>query len=191
MNYWDNRYKTGGTSGCGSIGALRDWKWEIIKKYNPELTSVIDIGCGDMRFWEKQSLPADYTGIDISETIIERNKKKYPQGKFKVMSSAELIEFTAETVFCFDVLFHIMDFDEYIKTLENCCKYSTNFIFVYTWLINPLKKWIFFETDRDSYERYYHPMFLYGTLESKEFSCIAREQNTIDSYGAMFIFKKS
>ena len=190
MNYWDNRYKTGGTSGCGSIGELRDWKWGIIKKYNPELTSVIDIGCGDMRFWENQPLPKNYTGIDISETIINRNKQKYPQGDFRVSSSTKVMEITAETVFCFDMLLHIMEKDEYVKTLENCCIYSEKYIFIYTWLINPLKKWIFFETDKDSYEKYYDPILLYGTLKSKGFTCIACERNTIDPYGAMFIFKK-
>lgn len=191
MNYWDNRYKTGGTSGCGSIGELRDWKWGIIKKYHPELTSVIDIGCGDMRFWENQPLPEIYTGIDISETIIKRNQEKYPQGNFKVVSSTETMNLEADTVFCFDMLFHIMEKDEYIKTLENCCNYSKKYIFIYTWLINPLKKWIFFEAEMDSYERYYDPILLYGTIKSKGFSCIACEQNTIDLYGAMFIFTKN
>jgi ubiquinone/menaquinone biosynthesis C-methylase UbiE len=190
MNYWDNRYQTGGTSGCGSIGELRDWKWGIIKKYNPELTSVIDIGCGDMRFWDNQPLPSDYTGIDISETIIKRNKQKYPEGKFNVASSTELLPITSDSVFCLDMLFHIMEKDDYIKTLENCCIYSKKYIFIYTWLINPLKKWIFFEKEKDSYERYYDPILLQGITTSKGFSCIAREQNTIDKYGAMFIFKK-
>lgn len=191
MNYWDERYKSGGTSGCGSIGELRRWKWKIINQYCPYLTSIIDIGCGDMSFWEGTAIPRNYTGLDISQEIITRNRKKYPLATFNTISSTELLPITSDIVFCFDMLFHIMDKDDYDKTLKNCCAYAKNYIFIYTWLINPLKKWIFFETDRDSYERYYDPIILHGIIKSKGFTCIACEQNTIDKYGAMFIFKKN
>lgn len=72
-NYWEKRYSIGGSSGKGSIGKERAWKWSIIDNYSPNIQNVIDVGCGDLSFWSNRECK-DYTGIDMSETIIEKNK---------------------------------------------------------------------------------------------------------------------
>jgi len=192
MNYWDNRYKNGGTSGQGSIGELRSWKWNIIKKYNGIRESVIDIGCGDMSFWENNKLPLNYIGIDFSDVIIQKNIKKYPKSQFYTKSSASTpLHICADTVICFDMLFHIMNDSDYIQTLQNICTYSNNQIFIYTWIINPLpKKWIFFETLSDTYEKYYNPIIILKIILNNGFILKNLETNNIDKYGAMFIFEK-
>ena len=137
---WDQRYIDNGTSGAGSIGDYRDFKWSIIYKHVPFLRSVVDVGCGDISFWEGKDCE-NYTGIDISKTIIERNRILRLDWEF-IWSNAETrIEgLSKDTVFCFDMLFHIMNKETYIKILENLIYYSRNYIFIYTWINNPLRK---------------------------------------------------
>lgn len=135
--YWDQRYASGGTSGEGSIGSDGEWKWSVIERYVPFLTNVLDIGCGDLTFWEGRDCE-NYTGIDISKTIVEVNTKKRPKWKF-IHGNAEIrIEgLKKDVVFCFDVLFHIMNTKTYREVLKNICHYSNDFIFIYTWINNP------------------------------------------------------
>jgi len=138
--YWDQRYIDDGTSGAGSIGDYRDFKWSIIDKHVSYLQSVVDVGCGDISFWENRDCE-NYTGIDFSKTIVERNRILRPDWEF-ICSNAEtrIEKLSKNTVFCFDVLFHIMNDKTYLKTLENLTEYSRNHIFIYTWINNPFRK---------------------------------------------------
>ena len=137
--YWETRYAQGGNSGEGSIGRYRRWKWAIINRYAPNLARVIDIGCGDLTFWEKKRLP-EYIGIDISKTIINRNIEAHPHSKF-IHAPAEITipGLQAPTVLCLDLLFHIMNDAAYTQILKNICEHSTDKIFIYTWMKNPWK----------------------------------------------------
>jgi len=134
--YWDNRYRTGGNSGSGSISRNRDWKWEIIKKYCNDLNNIIDVGCGDLLFWEGKDCK-NYLGIDISPFVIQKNKELRKNWQFICDSADIQQDIKAKIVFCFDVLFHIMDERVYKKILENLTYYSEDLIFVYTWKQNP------------------------------------------------------
>ena len=50
---------------------------------------VLDLGCGNGRFYEKLK-HTDYTGLDISDKLIEIAQKKYGKEKFKVGSALDL-----------------------------------------------------------------------------------------------------
>ena len=80
-SYWEERYASGSDSGKGSIGDIRKWKWSIINTYLHHVKEVIDIGCGDLSFWEGVKC-LDYVGIDISPTIIKANMAKRPDWIF-------------------------------------------------------------------------------------------------------------
>ena len=79
--YWETRYSLGQNSGEGSGGEGRDWKWKVITKLVPKMTSVIDVACGDLRFWEGR-IAEEYVGIDISKTIVEENRRKQTNWDF-------------------------------------------------------------------------------------------------------------
>jgi hypothetical protein len=141
--YWDDHYARGGVSGEGSVGALRDFKWETIRRFCPDLDDVVDVGCGDLSFWDGQPWPRFYVGIDISKTVIERNGR----GRFgafictpadRVSPRDEECIGRAEAVLCMDMLFHVMNDDAYERILENLCRWSDRWIFAYTWTTNPL-----------------------------------------------------
>jgi len=191
MNYWDKRYADGGNSGCGSTGHLREWKWNTIKRFVESIDEVIDVGCGDLSFWDTTTLPEGYVGIDASEVIITKNKLQYPNARFyKSMSSAPL-GIVAPIVFCFDMLFHIMDDDVYKGTIENLCRMSSDYIFIYTWVNNPLRKFWFLKADRDEYERFRNLNSLTSITSEYGFDGIAIVRNeTIDRFGAMLVFRR-
>jgi hypothetical protein len=138
--YWEKRYASGGTSGPGSIGADREWKWRVITEFLTVVNHVIDIGCGDLTFWEGRDC-RDYTGLDASETIIDKNRLRRPGWSFiNALAEKRIAGLNKECVFCFDLLFHIMDVEAFITILENLCLYSTKHIFIHTWMYNPFSR---------------------------------------------------
>jgi len=86
-----------------------------------ELKSVVDLGCGDLT-WIKytKAFMLDYTGIDITKSLIEEHKINYPTKKFynKDIVKDEIPE--CDLIIIRDVIFHmkvkdIMDLFENIK----------------------------------------------------------------------------
>jgi hypothetical protein len=140
--YWEHRYGCGGSSGPGSVGTEREWKWSIIDSHVKDLDDVVDIGCGDLSFWEDRSLnlPRDfhYFGLDISRSVIERNRTRHSGWTFQVGNASEPIpNLQGRIVLCLDVLFHILDDAAYTRILDNLACYSLEWIFASTWSRNP------------------------------------------------------
>lgn len=82
---------------------------------------VLDVGCGNGRFYEIiQKTGADYTGIDISEKLIEIAKKKFPKGKFFVGDALEMpfADNYFDTVYAIALLHHIPSRDFRLKVLN-------------------------------------------------------------------------
>jgi len=170
INYWDRRYSRGGSSGAGSVGKLREWKWERIIYYAKNIDDVIDVGCGDRSFWYGRSCK-NYIGIDSSKVIIDKLKKR-KDGQY--IYAEELPDLPpVRIVLCLDVLFHVMDDGLYERMIQKLKEYSNEWIFIYTWLEDPLEK--------PSSHQVYRPLDL--GLEP------IIEQNKYDPYGALFVFR--
>lgn len=189
MNYWENRYRQGGNSGKGSRGKHREWKWSILNKYIPNIDNVIDVGCGDIAFMEGRDIK-NYTGIDISQTMVDRNIKLKPEWNF-ILSSADvkINGLNGDVAFCHDMLFHIMDDDVYDKILLNLIDYSNEYISIFTWHKNPLRKW-FRSIEHDSYEAYRDFTKYISLFENVGFELIANCKSETDKFGSMYIFRK-
>lgn len=115
ISYWNNRYNSGLTSGYGSYGEALERKLNWLKGLGIE--SISDMGCGDFNFGSnllKIYPKASYMGYDISNVIIEKNKKEYPNINF----TNELNLPDSDLLLCVDVLFHIKEDEEYNKMLE-------------------------------------------------------------------------
>lgn len=72
VDYWEDRYSAGGTSGAGSYGDGAQYKAEIVNRVVADLAaeSVVEFGCGD----GNQLKLADfrrYVGLDVSRKAIE------------------------------------------------------------------------------------------------------------------------
>jgi len=137
-NYWEERYKNGGTSGYGSYGRLADFKAETINNFIIEknIDEVIEFGCGDGNQLSKLKIKK-YTGLDISETIINKCKEKFKNDSRKhfIMLNSFLEDpFHADLTLSLDVIYHLVedeDFTNYINLLfdaseKYCIIYSSN-----------------------------------------------------------------
>jgi hypothetical protein len=84
-----------------------------------------------------------------------------------------------------------MDDEIYKKTLENLCAMSSEYIFIYTWIENPIRKLWILKTERNDYEYFREPIGLYSILNEHGFECIGlKRDKTIDKCGAILAFRK-
>lgn len=85
-------------------------EWFFLKNLLVEGISVLDIGCalgGLASVLSEHLTRFEYTGVDISESMIERAKQKYPNRTFYVIEEADLSvlgEQQFDIVVCFGVL---------------------------------------------------------------------------------------
>ena len=196
--WWENRYGGGGTSGKGSVGRGRNWKWRMIEEYVSTPDSVVDVGCGDLSFWDGRGCE-DYLGIDIACNVITENRLKRPKWRFICANAKDRQKAIGRIVLCLDLLFHIMNTDDFTAILENLCHYSTEWIFIYTWSINPFtdgpnkEKWRKLgKTVTDDKFQYYRPLRDYIEIfMSHGFLLEETRRPPWDGIGELFIFRKS
>lgn len=188
-DYWETRYQKGGSSGSGSVGLSRLIKWRTINKHvDIKKSSVIDVGCGDLSFWKGKTC-RDYTGIEMSPTRYKENVDLRPDFKFINSNAADYQNIKkADVVFCFDMLFHIMDDGDYLKILENVVKYSNGHIFVYTWYKNPFGDVV----DDGEYQKYRNFDNYINVFQENGFKLleVKKSPKFINPFGAMWVFKK-
>ncbi|HEV2137359.1 MAG TPA: hypothetical protein VGR53_00790 [Nitrososphaerales archaeon] len=182
--YWEKRYRQGGKSGKGSIGQARDWKWSVIDKHVSPVEDVVDIGCGDLSFWEGRTCER-YFGIDISPHIIKRNTEKRPGWAFVSWPAEKHLPLKGRVVLCLDVLFHILDDKTATRIIENLCEYSKEWVVVHAWWRNPLGQKL-----SDGVYQAFRP--LDKTLFSRLGFDLVEETpdpEEVNPYGAMYVFK--
>lgn len=87
------------------------WKeLEFTKDYIQEGTTLLDVGCGNGRFFGViKDKKIAYTGIDASSKLINIAKEKYPSAKFFKGNAVELLfgSGSFDTAVSFAVLHHI------------------------------------------------------------------------------------
>src|SRR3712207_597767 len=80
--FWEERYTTNLDlgSGAGSRGEYLAYKQELLRQKIAEFRpqSILDVGCGDIEVTKDLPFAGDYTGIDLSTSIIARNRALRP-----------------------------------------------------------------------------------------------------------------
>lgn len=207
---WNDHYKKGGNSGDSEDYKISiPWKKNILFQYcNLKTDSIIDVGCGDLQFWTNE-LPVRYIGVDISSVIIQKNKATYPDVTFLVSNAASELDISADVVICFDMLFHIIDDDEYIKILTNVKKYAKKYIILYTWNRNIFGENLYYRLlialvnfkhgkglsfkiiDGDGkYQKYRDFMKITIPIFEPEFKLVQAHDNTHWKFGTMYVFER-
>jgi SAM-dependent methyltransferase len=158
--YWDDRYEVKREFSGRSeeeVGKRNELLWEAIERELPEINHIIDVGCGDLRIWGDRDCE-DYVGIDFALDVLQENKDiRRPHWTFLYADAAYHIpEIVRENVFCFNMIYHIMDPEKLLRVLRNLCKYASKRIFIYTWIGNP-----FHPNTSDGEYQMYHPMGRY------------------------------
>lgn len=115
-DYWERRYATGGNSGAGSRGESAQAKAvfvnDVIVRYG--VRSLVDWGCGDGHQAALLDID-DYLGIDISATAIAWCMAKMPHRQWLRLDphTAIRVGVQAELALSMDVIFHLVDDDDY------------------------------------------------------------------------------
>lgn len=133
--YWRDRYQIGGNSGKGSYGELAKFKASIIncfiESYN--IHSMLDLGCGDGNQLSLFEV-AEYTGVDISEFVIEKLCVRYScnSGK-KFLTEKEFLKIDEkyDLTISMDVLFHLIEDDVFHGYLHELFKSSSRYVVIY------------------------------------------------------------
>ena len=105
------------------------WLVELIQSLehvNPKNKSVLDAGCGIGLMSEVFYLfKAHVTGVDASSIAIDEARCRCPDGNFHASS---LLDFKLsepfDITFCADVLYHIVDDENWRKAVENLASHT-------------------------------------------------------------------
>lgn len=130
--YEKNLWKNG--SGPGSTPKATDYYRSILIDLitNLEIKTVLDYGCGDWQFshlvpWE--DLINNYLGVDIVDSVIAENIKKYKSSKVNFQTVTEDWCFPeVDLIICKDVLQHLPNVQ--VKQLLEKMKSSSRFMII-------------------------------------------------------------
>jgi hypothetical protein len=141
--FWDNRYRSFPElgSGPGSRGYAALYKRRLVKASIKQfsVSSIVDIGCGDLCWLDKEILECcSYRGVDVSPVAIERAKVAYPSLPFDVYDvTAPTFDIKADLVVSFDVLIHQIDAHRFCLALDNTLR-AINRIGLVSYMTPPL-----------------------------------------------------
>ena len=132
-DYWEVRYRAGGTSGKGSVGRLAQFKASVINRFIAEnnIRSVIDLGCGDASQLARLELPADYTGIDVSPAALEQCAARFPGRRFATPGDLPAIP-PAELTLSLDVIYHLIEDDVFAAAMRTLFNWATRSVLIYS-----------------------------------------------------------
>jgi 2-polyprenyl-3-methyl-5-hydroxy-6-metoxy-1,4-benzoquinol methylase len=140
--FWEDRYATNIQlgSGIGSrepyLSYKRELLIEILQKNNP--STILDVGCGDLEILKEIEFH-NYIGVDLSPTILSRNRTIRPHWNFIQGNFLDITKNTAvrgDLVICFDVLIHQHDpktYYDFVKAIVDSTN-SLGLISSYEWV---------------------------------------------------------
>jgi Methyltransferase domain len=142
--YWNRRYAQGGNSGDGSYGILAAYKADLINQFIKDkgIKSVIEFGCGDgsnLSLYHCES----YLGMDVAASSVRLCIDKYQKDahrSFMVYDPPHYKNnfFQADLVMSLDVLYHIIDEDDFQKSLQDIFSTAAKYVILYT-ILHPAK----------------------------------------------------
>ena len=134
IKFWNTRYKDNWRgSGEGSRGQLALFKAWLVNSLITEkgIRSVVDLGCGDGVIASMLEVRT-YTGVDVSSTAIEMCKQVFAARSRRHFQTFEEIIPYAELALSLDVLYHILDDDEYILYLATLFSVAQDYVVIYS-----------------------------------------------------------
>ncbi len=132
-NYWEERYRKGGTSGTGSYGRIARFKAEVLNDFVSQngITSVIEFGSGDGNQLALAEYPA-YVGVDISETAVRACRERFAEDPSKSFVTVSRYDGqVAELTLSLDVIYHLVEDETYETYMKSLFDASERFVIIY------------------------------------------------------------
>lgn len=146
-SYWDKRYM----SNTNSTGLDKTEEKKFFSFFNllmrgRSFKSVIDFGCGDMRMLQgSRTMIERYVGVDASDVIIADHTFEYRENKgmtfynthsfFNRLTWDGVLD--AEAVLLFNVLYHVMNDEDYDRIIKMAMNKAEEYIYILTWIKEP------------------------------------------------------
>ena len=136
--YWEDRYRLGGTSGSGSYGRLAEFKAQFINNFieKHSISTCVEFGCGDgaqLRLMNYKS----YVGFDVSTTTVSRCQEafqNYPNYQFHLVGSEQFNHFKpVELALSLDVIYHLIEDDVYDKYMKKLFSSSKKYVVIFAY----------------------------------------------------------
>jgi SAM-dependent methyltransferase len=133
--FWDARYREGGTSGKGSYGKLAEFKAEILNDFvrAKHISSVIELGCGDGAQLSLAEYP-EYVGVDVSEISVQRCRALFADDKtkrFYLKSALPADLKTFDLAISLDVIYHLVEDDVFDAHMRELFHRSNRHVVIY------------------------------------------------------------
>jgi hypothetical protein len=138
--YWNERYRSGGTSGAGSYGALAQFKADFLNEFvaNHDVRSVIEFGCGDGAQLVLARYPK-YIGLDVSAIAVKTCIAKFsrdPSKSFFLYDGECFVDnqaiFAADLGLSLDVVYHLIEDRIFERYMENLFGAARRFVIIYS-----------------------------------------------------------
>jgi hypothetical protein len=139
--YWDNRYKGDGNSGAGSYGKSAKYKADIVNKCISKyhIKTIADFGCGDGNQISYFSGFINYCGYDISPYIVNKCRKKFSETP-NITFTSDINELPlSDLCLSLDVIYHVVDKDDYEVYLTQLFQKSLKFVLIYSTNYNDIR----------------------------------------------------
>lgn len=136
--YWEDRYRLGGTSGSGSYGKLAEFKAKVLNDFVKEehISSIVEFGCGDGAQLSLAEYPR-YIGFDVSPTAVEMCRDKFStieKYRFFTTATPEYQEFKpVDLALSLDVIYHLIEDDVFNAYMKKLFSSSTRFVIIYSY----------------------------------------------------------
>lgn len=133
-DYWERRYRRGGTSGAGSYGAEANFKASIINRLveTEGIRSVVEFGCGDGHQLSLARYP-QYLGVDVSEAAIGQCRERFggdPTKQFMLLS--DYSSDRADLALSLDVIYHLVEDNVYEQHMSALFGSAERFVVIYS-----------------------------------------------------------
>lgn len=144
-NYWERRYRTGGTSGSGSRSKLAEYKAEFINDFvlRNEIETLTELGCGDGVQLGLFKVDC-YKGLDIAPSAIEMCEEMYSSDASKSFSQyfpgigqhldgdrSRIRLYRSDAAISLDVLYHLVEDDLFEDHLRDLFGLGRRFVIIY------------------------------------------------------------
>jgi len=134
MEYWQQRYESGGNSGAGSYNELAEFKANVLNCFVKDNTidTVLEYGCGDGNQLKLAKYPS-YIGFDVSQKAISRCTSIFAENRTKTFRllrkyNGEIAQLTLSL----DVIYHLIEDEVFSDYMERLFTSSSRFVIIYS-----------------------------------------------------------
>jgi 2-polyprenyl-3-methyl-5-hydroxy-6-metoxy-1,4-benzoquinol methylase len=133
-NFWEERYRSGGSSGPGSYGESAEYKASVINNYinKLEIKSISDFGCGDGNQISLLIGYDIYHGFDISSFVVDKNIEKFlsKNNMFFYKNVHDLPK--SDLTLSLDVIYHVSRMVDFVDYLTRLFDRSKKYVLIFS-----------------------------------------------------------